>query len=197
MRRVPVVFLALLLGACASGGGHPVPVPPTPVPTPWCSLPNCSDALSLSCWTRAETGACIYTCPDGIKMLRISDCAPKPEPICAELESFKMSVRKTQTGATWRVLADGTPGHGTPSCIAGQGRPCSDPGSFVRLSPEGGSLECEQLAGPYSATLNGEPCEGQCFQNNGNPLQYVVKKSGLFKLIGGNGKFSTVEIVVP
>jgi len=103
-----------------------------------------------------------------------------------------------------KTIVDTTPGNGYPACSVTQARPCRDSGSFVRLSPEGGSTECETRAGPYSATLAGVACNeqtctagGNCLKNGGNPLQYVVCRSGPFRISGGNGAASEIPVTVP
>lgn len=124
---------------------------------------------------------------------------PTPTPIaCQVLQSFKLDTRHLA-----RVIVDATPGNGFPSCDSNVGTPCTNPGSFSRLSPEGGSNQCEVLAGPYTWTLNGEACNGaacnvggNCFSNN-NPLQYVICKSGVVGVKGGNGATSIIPVNVP
>lgn len=124
---------------------------------------------------------------------------PTPTPACATLQSFKL-----KNHGVARTIIDATPGHGIPACKENVGVPCSGNGTFERLSPEGGSNICEQLAGPYEWKLDGVVCGvrdcnqgGNCFSNNQNPLQFVFCKSGHLQVTGGNGAFTAIEVQVP
>lgn len=184
MRVIAGVFLAALLAGCATGGG---PKPPAPTPDP--HEPRCSATLTCACWSGSgQTWDWLMCPPPG---------DPDPTPVvCETLESFKLA----RIGV--RRIVDATPGHGFPACAATSGRPCRPSGDFVRLSPEGGSNECEVKAGPYKWSLDDVPCDGNgcnaggnCFPNGGNPLQYVFCKPGVAKVVGDNGAAS--EITLP
>lgn len=123
---------------------------------------------------------------------------PGPGPTCPPLTNLKMLVKALNPGS---VVIDVTPRGPDCARCASINKGCD--AGVCPLGPEGTPefdaqrIACENAAGPYTFTFNGQPCDADgvpCFHQNTNPLTVKVLAPGLVEVRAPNGVGNQAQV---